>query len=84
MAKRGGEAVAKRARERARLVKRQTKQEARQARADDTTSLSATSEATLMEEFARLSAQYEANVISHDNYTDERRRILIELGIQPD
>ncbi len=84
MAKRGGEAVAKRARERARLVKRQTKHEARRARADDTTSLAATSEAALMEEFARLSAQYEANVVSHDNYTDERRRILTELGIQPD
>jgi len=84
MAKRGGEAVAKRARERARLVKRQAKQAKREAQTDDTTSLSATSEAALMEEFARLSAQYEANVIGHDNYTDERRRILTELGIQPD
>jgi len=84
MARRGGEAVAKRAREQARQAKKEAKQAKREAREGDTTALTATSEAALMEEFARLSAEYEANLMSHDNYTRERRRILTELGIDTD
>lgn len=83
MAKRGGEAVAKRARERARLVKRQAKQAKRVAR--ETLWLrkwSAASEAALLGEFARIRAEYEANRMHHDHYTEERRRILTELGIE--
>ena len=45
---------------------------------------SAASEAALLGELARLGAQYEANAISEANYTDERRRILIKLGIETD
>ena len=84
MAKSRGEAVAKRAREQARVVKRQAKQAKREARTDDTANLSATSEAALFEEFARLSAEREAGTISDDRYTRERFRILTELGIEPD
>jgi hypothetical protein len=84
MARRGGEAAAKRARERARQAKRQAKEVKREARAEHATSQSPSTEAALMEEFARLSAEYEANLISHDSFTDERRRILTELGIDTD
>ncbi len=64
-------------------MKRQAKQAKREARADDTPSLSPTSEADLLAEFARLSAKYEAKALSHADYTEERRRILNELGIEP-
>ena len=84
MARRGGEAVAKRARERARLAKRQAKQEKRQARANDASKLPATSEAALLQAFAQLSADYEANAVSQDDYNAERSRILTELGVQTD
>lgn len=84
MAKSRGEAVAKRAREQARVVKRQAKQAKREARTDDNAHISATSEAALFEEFARLSAEREAGAISEDRYTRERSRILAELGIEPD
>ena len=85
VAKRRGEAVAKRARDRARLVKRQAKQAKPVAR--ETLWLkewSAASEAALLGEFARISAEYEANLMRHDHYTGERRRILTELGIETD
>ncbi len=82
MAKRGGEAMAKRARERARQAKQQAKQEKRQAAADEDTSLSADREAALMEEFAQLSAGFEAKAISLDDFTTERERIFTELGIE--
>jgi hypothetical protein len=65
-------------------VKRQAKQAKREARTDDTANVSATSEAALFEEFARLSAEREAGAISEDRYTSERSRILAELGIEPD
>ncbi len=84
MAKSRGEAVAKRAREQARAVKKQAKQTKREARTDDTARLSATNETALFEEFARLNAEREAGAISEDRYTRERSRILAELGIEPD
>ena len=82
MARRCGEAMAKRARERARQAKQQEKQAKRQAAADEDTSVSADREATLMEEFAQLSARFEAKNISLDDFTAERERILAELGIE--
>ena len=82
MARRGGEAAAKRARERARQAKRKAKEEERRGRGDDASSLSESSEAALLEEFARLSAQHEAKLISHDDFVEERLRILTELGIE--
>ncbi len=84
MGRGGGEAAAKRARERARQAKRVAKQAKREARAEDTTSLSATTESELMEEFAKLSADYDASLVSHDRYVVERLRIFTELGIGTD
>jgi hypothetical protein len=84
MARNRGEAVAKRAREQARQARRETKQAKREARSNDTATLSATSETALLNEFAQLSAEYEADAISHDRYTSERSRILTELGIETD
>lgn len=51
MGRSGGEAVAKRARERARQAKKVAKQAKREARAEDITGMSATTESALMEEF---------------------------------
>ncbi len=82
MAKRGGEAMAKRARERARQAKQQAKQEKRAAGPEDAPTLSASSEAALMEEFAQLSARFEAKTVSLDEFTAERERIFTELGIE--
>lgn len=83
MAKRGGEAMAKRARERARQAKQQAKQEKRDAGPSDEAGLSASSEAALYEEFAQLSARFEAKNVSLDDFNAERERIFTELGIEP-
>ena len=84
MARNRGEAVAKRAREQSRQAKREAKQAKREIRANETDSLSANSEAALLDAFAQLSVDYEADAISHDRYTSERSRILTELGIETD
>ena len=82
MAKRGGEAVAKRARERGRLEKQEAKKDKREARSAEATSISAEDEAALMEEFARLSEQYSAGHITEGRYNEERTRIFEELGVE--
>lgn len=82
MAKRGGEAVAKRARERGRLEKQEAKKERREARSAESSSISAEDEAALMEEFARLSEQYSAGQITEGRYNEERTRIFGELGVE--
>jgi hypothetical protein len=74
--------MAKRARERARQAKQQAKQQKREAGSDGDPDLSAGQEAALMEEFARLSARFEAKTISFDDFTAERARIFTELGIE--
>lgn len=74
--------MAKRARERARQAKQQAKQEKREAVTDEDTGLSAGQEAALMEEFAQLSARFEAKTVSLDDFTTERERIFTELGIE--
>lgn len=81
MAKRGREAMAKRARERARQEKRDAKREKRESRTIEPSPPAADEEA-LMEEFARLSARYSANEIGGSDYAEERRRIFDELGIE--
>ena len=81
MARRGGEAAAKRRRERDRQAKQKAKQAKREARSGETSILSADSEAALLQEFARLSAEYQANSVSEATYAAERRRILTDLGI---
>ena len=84
MARRGGEAAAKRRRERDRQAKQKAKQAKREARTGDTSTLSSDNEAALLEDFARLSAEYQANGMSEATYAAERRRILTDLGIEVD
>lgn len=84
MAKNRGDAVIKRAREQARQAKREAKQAKREARSNESNTLSATTETALLNEFARLSAEYEADAITQGRYNSERSRILNELGIETD
>lgn len=86
MARRSQESFQKRAREKARQEKQAHKRAKRQdtSSGDDDVSLSKSEENSLMQEFARLSAQYEADQISSELYDDERRRIFSELGLEPD
>lgn len=37
-----------------------------------------------MQEFAALSARYEAEQISTERYNEERQRIFVELGLESD
>lgn len=81
MAKRGGDAALKRAREKARQEKQEAKRDKRQARsAEETTITSGTADA-LMEEFAQLSARFEASQITEESFNTERQRIFVALGI---
>lgn len=83
MAKKGREAMAKRARERARLEKQEAKLERREAKvADDP--IPRPDQDVLMEQFAALSQRFERGDITEATYNDERRRIFEELGIQTD
>lgn len=84
MAKNRGDAIIKRAREQARQVKREAKQAKREARANDSSTLSASTEAALLDEYARLSADFEADAIGQARYDSERSRIFTELGIETD
>lgn len=84
MAKRGREGVLKRQREKARQEKQEAKREKRLARGNDTSDESDVDEDALMEEFARLSARFENNQISIDQYEKERHRIFVDLGIESD
>jgi hypothetical protein len=81
MSKRGGDAVLKRAREKTRLEKQDAKRIKRQARSEDEKTLSSDRTDALMEEFARLSAQYEASQVSGERFNTERDRIFTALGI---
>ena len=80
MSKRG-DAALKRAREKTRLEKQDAKREKRQARSEEEKTLSSDSADALMEEFARLSAQYEASQVSGERFNTERDRIFTALGI---
>jgi hypothetical protein len=82
MAKRGREAVLKRAREKARQEKREAKQARRESKSADETTPPTVDEDALMNEFARLSARFEANQISEEQFTKDRRRIFAALGIE--
>ncbi|MBT8246677.1 MAG: hypothetical protein KJN73_02605 [Acidimicrobiia bacterium] len=74
--------MAKRARERARQAKQAAKQAKRDAPPAEEAGLSAADEADLLEEFATLNARFQAKSISLDVFTEERTRILTELGIE--
>lgn len=85
MAKRSQESFQKRARERARQEKQADKRaKRRDSGSTEDDSLSQSDEDALMQEFARLSARYEADLISTEQYSDERQRIFSELGLEPD
>jgi hypothetical protein len=84
VAKRSREGALKRAREKARQEKKEAKRERKESKTPDDTLLPEADENALMEEFARLSARYEANELTEDRYTSERQRIFDELGIETD
>lgn len=83
MAKRSSESFQKRAREKARQDKQEEKRAKRQARSSDD-DVSRADEDALMQEFARLSARYEADEISLESFNEERHRIFVELGLEPE
>ena len=78
------EAALKRAREKARLDKREAKREKKAARQSAETESLAVDEQALWEQFARLSERHESNEISNQKYEAERLRILDALGIDTD
>lgn len=78
------EAALKRAREKARLDKREAKRAKKAERQSAETDRPAVDEQTLWEEYARLSEQHESKLISHQQYEADRQRILEALGIESD
>lgn len=84
MAKRSREGALKRAREKARQEKKEAKRERKEAKPADEATLPEADENVLLEEFARLSARFEANELTQDRYDSERQRIFEELGIEMD
>lgn len=84
MAKRSRESFQKRAREKARQDKQAEKREKRQSATLDDENVSKAKEASLMEEFAQLSARLEADQISSNDFNEERERIFGELGLATD
>jgi hypothetical protein len=82
VAKRSREGALKRAREKVRQEKKEAKRERKETKPVEETALPEADENALMEEFARLSARYEANELTEDRYNSERQRIFEELGIE--
>lgn len=76
------EAALKRAREKARLDKREAKREKKAARQSADPEGPAVDEQVLWEQFARLSERHASNQISDQDYEAERLRILDALGIE--
>lgn len=81
MAKRSRESFQKRAREKARQEKQADKRAKRQTDASSDETLTRSEEDSLMQEFAALSARYEADQITTERYNEERQRIFDELGL---
>jgi hypothetical protein len=83
MARRSQESFQKRAREKARQEKQAIKRAKREdSPASDEESISRSEEDKLMQDFAKLSARYEAGQISSDQFDEERQRIFSELGLE--
>ncbi|MDX1467778.1 MAG: hypothetical protein R3258_00400 [Acidimicrobiia bacterium] len=82
MGNRGRESFQKRNREKARQEKQARKREARFSRESDGDEMTKAEEDALMQQFARLSARYQSGEVSHDDYSDERHRIFVELGLE--
>lgn len=85
MAQRGREGMAKRARERARQERQEAKRNRRQAMGEGAVeSTDAPDEVALMEQFRDLSERHAAGAVTEAVYNEERHRIFVELGIEPD
>lgn len=82
MAKRGGQAAAKRAREQRRDQRKEDKRERREAAASNSETVSAEDQAALMEEFADLNARFESKQIDAVVFEEERKRIFVALGLE--
>ncbi len=76
------EAALKRAREKARLEKREAKEAKKAARRSGEPEDAAVDERVLWEQFARLSERHDANEISSQQYETSRLKILEALGIE--
>ena len=76
--------MAKRSRELARQQKKEEKQERQEAKGDGPPKLTADDETHLLEEFARLSDEYAADLVSQSHFDEERHRIFVALGIETD
>ena len=76
------EAALKRAREKARLDKRQAKLAKKAAQQSEADEGEVIDEQALWEQFARLSERHESDQISTNQFEAERRRILEALGIE--
>jgi hypothetical protein len=76
--------MAKRSRELARQQKKEEKQERQEAKGDGPPKLTADDETGLLEEFARLSDEYAAELVSQSHFDEERHRIFVALGIETD
>jgi hypothetical protein len=81
---RGREAALKRAREKARLDKREAKREKKETRQAGESEGGEVDELQLWEQFARLNESHEANRITTKDFEVERQRIMAELGIGSD
>ena len=79
---RGREGMGKRARERARLERKEAKRIRRETISEEAADAGPIDEAKLMEEFRILSERHAAKQISEDNYESERQRIFEALGIE--
>lgn len=78
------EAALKRAREKARLEKREAKQLKREARRAADSDEDQVDEQVLWERFARLSERHEAGEINSQQFEESRTKILEALGIESD
>ncbi len=81
---RNREAALKRAREKARLEKREAKQQKRAARKATDTEEGPVDQRALWERFARLSERHEAGEINSQQFEESRKKILEALGIESD
>jgi hypothetical protein len=74
--------MGKRARERARLERKEAKRARREAISDASDNAEPVNESQLMEEFRVLSERYDAKQIPPSVYESERQRIFDALGIE--
>jgi hypothetical protein len=84
MAKKGGLAAAKRARELRRDQRKEDKRERRDAIAAQDDGPSIDDQNLLMEEFADLNARFERSEVDAAQFEEERRRIFVALGLEDD